>query len=103
MTFVVKVPGWPLPETNTKSASGNCPSQAKGAEWPSRWGSRAHHCPIHPHIYTNGCGLPPEEPSDPKRDRVSRRGSRSLVWYHCGWQAHLSLDHLRRLVPGAGC
>ena len=23
-------------------------------ESPGRWGTRKHHCPIHPHIYTNG-------------------------------------------------
>jgi hypothetical protein len=28
--------------------------QRAGQEWPLRWGKRAHHCPIHPHIYTNG-------------------------------------------------
>jgi len=54
VSFVVRVPGWPLPETGTKNATGNCPSQRKGGEWPKRWGVRKHHCPIHPHIYTNG-------------------------------------------------
>jgi len=54
VTFVVQVPGWPLPEAPTTCASGDCPSQRKGGEWPARWGTRKHHCPIHPHIYTNG-------------------------------------------------
>ena len=54
VTFVAKVPGWPLPDAPTTNASGKCPSQRAGQEWPARWGKRPHHCPIHPHIYTNG-------------------------------------------------
>ena len=54
VTFVAKVPGWPMPDAPTTNSSGLCPSQRGGQEWPSRWGKRAHHCPIHPHIYTNG-------------------------------------------------
>jgi len=54
VTFVAKVPGWPMPDAPTEKASGKCPSQRAGQEWPLRWGKRAHHCPIHPHIYTNG-------------------------------------------------
>jgi len=54
VSFLVRVPGWPLPEAPTKNASGKCPAQRKGGEWPARWGIRKHHVPIHPHIYTNG-------------------------------------------------
>jgi len=54
VTFVAKVPGWPMPDAPTTNSSGSCPSQRAGQEWPSRWGKRPHHCPIHPHIYTNG-------------------------------------------------